>query len=1152
MATILIVDDLADNRKFLVTLLGYHGHRLLEAVDGRGALAVARAEHPDLVITDVLMPVMDGYELVRQLRLDPTTGGIPVVLYTAHYGEREARAFALANGVSDVLTKPTDAEEVLKVVDRMLSGKSGVEMPSDPSPLTTESDREHLRLLSDQLSANVGDLRTANARLRALINIGLELASERDSDRFLQRLGVAARDLFGASYSTLGILDRSDRTVQRFVTCGAEAANWIMTGDAVSGMLRTVVTERRTMRGVNPGGDPARLQLPLLHPNIEAFLAAPIGSPGHVYGWICLVGNEGRTFTEDDEHLLLALAGQVGRIYELEHEVFERKQAELAVKGSSVAAERALTAARASMHATRASERLKTAILDVSLDCVVTMDHHGQVTEFNAAAERTFGYKRDEAIGRLLADLIIPPAYREAHRRGLEQYLATGEGPVLGRRLELSAVRRDGTEFPVELAIIPLPVNGDPVFTGFIRDITERKRAEEEIRQRAQLSALGAAVGLSLTGTESLGRALQQCAEALVTHLGAAFARIWTLNEHDGVLELQASAGIYTHLNGPHGKVPVGQFKIGRIARDRTPHLTNTVIGDPEVNDQDWARREGMVAFAGHPLIVDGRVVGVTALFARHALSDAINSALASISDHIALGIERHRSAEALRTAEERMRFALEAAGVGIWDMDYTTGAHRWSETLEAHYGLQPGTFGGTSEAFVERIHPDDRQAVLDMIEKAMKSGADLRLQSRTIWPDGTVRWLSHAGRVHFGEHGEPVRAVGITLDVTERHTLEGQYQQAQKMDALGRLAGGVAHDFNNLLTAILWHCEMLLADLNPGDPRQPDITEIQKAGTRAAGLTRQLLAFSRKQIVEPTVLDLNEVMGEMRGMLERLIGEDVKVVVGLQPELAPVKADRGQVEQIVMNLAVNARDAMPRGGTLTIETANVELDEHYTTTHLAVTPGPYVALTVTDTGTGMTPQVQARLFEPFFTTKEVGKGTGLGLATVHGIVKQSGGSVNVYSEVDRGTSFKVYFPRAGAAEIVVAAPPPVPGPLSGAQTVLVVEDADALRELTRRLLQRQGYTVLVAANAEEALGLFERHAGIDVLLTDIVMPGASGPELTQQLMERRPSLKAIYMSGYTQDAIVQHGVLNSGIAFLHKPFTAKALGWKIREVLDR
>ena len=792
------------------------------------------------------------------------------------------------------------------------------------------------------------------------------------------------------------------------------------------------------------------------------------------------------------------------------------------------------------------------ALLDSVLDCIITMDADGKVIEFNAASERTFGYTKAEAIGHTLADLIVPPALRDAHAAGLARYLATGQGQLLGNLVEMTAMRSDGSEIPVELAITAIRSDRAPIFTGVLRDITARSRAEAAIRQRAQLSALGAAVGLALTRADSLAGALQQCAEALVTHLGAAFARIWTVNEGEGVLELQASAGLYTHLNGPHGRIQLGHSKIGLIARDREPHLTNAVIGDPHVSDQDWARREGMVAFAGHPLIVDGRVVGVIALFARHALSDAVISAMASVADHLALGIERHRSAHALRTAEERMRFALEAAGVGIWDMDYTTGVHRWSEILESQYGLQPGTFGGTFAAFVERIHPDDRDSVIDTIEKAVKSGSDFSTQHRTIWPDGTVRWLSGAGRVLLGEHGDPVRAVGITEDDTERHALEEQYRQAQKMEAIGRLAGGVAHDFNNLLTVILGYCELLLADLDPADPRHADMGEIQKAGGRAAGLTRQLLAFSRKQIVEPTPLDLNAVIIDIRPMLGRLIREDVKVMLGLRPELAPVTADRGQVEQVVMNLAVNAQDAMPRGGTLTLETGNIELDEHYAKSHLGVEPGQYVVLTVTDTGTGITPQVRARLFEAFFTTKEVGRGTGLGLATVHAIVTRSGGTVTVDSEVGKGTSFKVYFPKRDADEMVVEAPSLVARTQTGTETVLVVEDADGLRELTRRLLQREGYTVLLAENADKAVGLFEQHPSIDVVLTDVVMPGGSGPELTSRLVERRPSLKVIYMSGYTDEAIVQHGVLKPGIALLHKPFSAGELGRKIREVLDK
>jgi two-component system cell cycle sensor histidine kinase/response regulator CckA len=505
---------------------------------------------------------------------------------------------------------------------------------------------------------------------------------------------------------------------------------------------------------------------------------------------------------------------------------------------------------------------------------------------------------------------------------------------------------------------------------------------------------------------------------------------------------------------------------------------------------------------------------------------------------------------EALRIAEERTQFVLQNANVGVWDMDYSTGALRWSGTMEAQYGLVPGTFGGTFDAFVARIHPDDRTSVLETLGKAVTSGSDFSVLNRAIWPDGDVKWLSGAGRILLGEHGEPVRAVGISLDVTERRTLEQQFQQAQKMDAVGQLAGGVAHDFNNLLTVILGSCELLSADLASGDTRQGDISEIQKAGMRAAGLTRQLLTFSRNQIIEPTRLDLNVVVADMQTMLRRLIREDVKVVLSLGSELAAVNADRGEVEQIVMNLAVNARDAMPNGGTLIIETANVELDEHYAKTHVGVKSGSHVMLTVTDTGTGMTPQVKARLFEPFFTTKEPGKGTGLGMATVFRIVTRSGGSIGVDSDLGKGTSFKVYFPRADAHETVVHAPATHGGQAAGTQTVLLVEDEEGLRELTKRLLTRQGYTVVVAGDAEEAIRCFDENPSIDVLLTDVVMPGASGPELVGQLVARRPGLKVIYMSGYTDDAIDHHGVLNPGIAFLHKPFTSDALGRKIREVL--
>lgn len=520
---------------------------------------------------------------------------------------------------------------------------------------------------------------------------------------------------------------------------------------------------------------------------------------------------------------------------------------------------------------------------------------------------------------------------------------------------------------------------------------------------------------------------------------------------------------------------------------------------------------------------------------------------MATVRDNTA----RNHATQAVRAADERMRFALQSARIGIWDMNYATGVLDWSDEMEAQYGLARASFPRTFAAFIDCIHPDDRVGVLEAVGQATKSGSDFTVVYRVLAPDGQLRWLNGAGRVLLDAHGNPQRAVGISQDVTERHRLEAQFQQAQKMEAVGRLAGGVAHDFNNLLTVILGFCEILLEGVAPGERGSTEIGEIQKAGVRAAALTRQLLAFSRKEITELKVLDLNAVISGMQPMLARLIKEDVKLVFVTAPSLALTRADRGQIEQVVINLAVNAQDAMPKGGTLTIETSNIDLDENYASSHFAVKPGAYVALTVSDSGQGMSPAVIERLFEPFFTTKGAAHGTGLGLASVHGIVAASGGSVHVYSEVEHGSTFKVYLPQAKASAAIEAAPA-LAKVSAGTETVLLVEDAEALRDLTRRLLERRGYTVIAAAGASEAVGLFARNPAIAVLLTDVVMPAGSGPDLAKLLRQRRPGLKVIYMSGYTDEAIVQHGVLQPGIAFIHKPFTSDLLGLKIREALDR
>ncbi|MGH7171399.1 MAG: HDOD domain-containing protein [Gemmataceae bacterium] len=384
----------------------------------------------------------------------------------------------------------------------------------------------------------------------------------------------------------------------------------------------------------------------------------------------------------------------------------------------------------------------------------------------------------------------------------------------------------------------------------------------------------------------------------------------------------------------------------------------------------------------------------------------------------------------------------------------------------------------------------------------------------------------------------------------------EEQLRQAQKMEAIGQLAGGVAHDFNNLLTIISGYSDLLLNGiLGPQDSAREAVTEIRKAAERATTLTRQLLAFSRRQVLNPQVLVLNSVIQDMDKMLRRLIGEDVQLASLLAANLDAVKADPGQIEQVLLNLAVNARDAMPQGGRLTLETANVVLDETYTRSHPGIQPGPFVMLAVTDSGCGMDEATQARIFEPFFTTKGAGKGTGLGLATVYGIVKQSGGSIYVYSEVGRGTSFKVYLPRTEETSIAHLRPagPTPPARAGGQETLLIVEDDDSVRALTRTVLRGHSYNVIEAVDAEEALRWVEEHPQpIHLLVTDVVMPGMSGRALAERLSASRPELKVLYVSGYTDDAVVRHGLLEAEIAFLQKPFTPDALARKVRELLDQ
>lgn len=756
-------------------------------------------------------------------------------------------------------------------------------------------------------------------------------------------------------------------------------------------------------------------------------------------------------------------------------------------------------------------------ILASTRDTVIASDMEGLITVFNPGAERLFGCSADEVLGTPLTrfcpeDLLEEQA--EVMRRLSEK------GSVSG--YESERLTTDGRRIPVE---VTLSLNTDDLgrplgFNAIYRDITERKQAEASLRQNhAMLARTERIANLGswewdieadhVRWSEELFRILQRDPS-----LGAP-----SFSEHKDIYLAEDMDRLKAAVEACVSKGTPYELELRAIRTDGT--IRNCV-----------ARGQAEYDATGHIHLLVGSFQDIT---------------------------ERKRVEDALRESETRFRFLVDYTYDLIWTLTSDGVLTYASPSWKTRLGHEPSYVIG--KGFQQLMHPDDVPGCEAYMSKVLIERKPLPSpQYRVKHANGTWRWHEAAMTPVYDEKGSFIYLVGVSRDITERmraeqerEQLQAQLTQAQKMEAVGRLAGGVAHDFNNMLGIIIGHADLLLEQTDPDKPIHADLSEIREAGARSADLTRQLLAFARKQTVAPRVIDLNETVEGILKMLHRLIGEDIEMEWIPCGEMRPVKIDPGQVDQILANLCVNARDAIAGVGRMTIESGTAVIDEAFCRDHAGFLPGEYAVLAVSDNGCGMDSETISHLFEPFFTTKELGKGTGLGLATVYGVVKQNNGFINVCSEPGQGTTFRIYLPCHRARTL--PAPEKRPEALKGSvhEIVLLVEDEPAILKMTKRMLEREGYTVVTAGTPGEAIRLAHEHSGdIHLLITDVVMPEMNGRDLARNILTLYPGLKCLFMSGFTADVIAHHGVLDEGVNFIQKPFSMSELTAKLREVLDR
>ncbi|MEO8431282.1 MAG: PAS domain S-box protein [Acidobacteriota bacterium] len=1178
---ILVVDDDSIQRKLLRVILGSAGHQVIEAQDGVEGLEVLCSGGFDAVFTDVLMPRMDGYRLCYEIRKRRPLRSLPILMYTSSYTSPSDESLGRRAGADEFLRKPESAAGILEALDRVVRTPRPEE-----SPPGAVGELEILKLYSEALVRKLErknlDLQVAHEQLTEA-HEGLRHSEEKVSTLLdsttegIYGLDMECRLTFSnaACAHLLGYADPADLLgMDSAEILGRKAHAWIHDSMKegvpvlrdVCGICRTIVdgqphsstydvfwrpdgtsfaaeyrsypvrhegrqigavvtfsdiTERRRIEDALRQSE-KRFSL-AFHANPVATSIAEIATSRILDvndEFLRVLGYDrgevvGKTSAElgvwEDPGERARIVEEVfreGGIRDRKGKLRTKTRETRDVLGSVVRIDLGavpcvlstftdVTAREAAEKDLRDSLQRNRALMENAKDAITVIALDGTVLEVNRAAEELFGRSRETIQGRSMSEL-VPPEEQEPVGQSFAE--AVGRGGVVG--LATRILRSDGSRRPVEISASVVEVGGAKVMHSILRDVSERERAQEELRsseQRYRLLFDGNPQPLWVFDDETF--AFLAVNDAACSRYG------YSREEFLGMTILDIR---------PADEVP-------RLVR--SVHETSRAYSDSGV----WRhrRKDGSVidvAITSHPLIFDGRKCQLV----------------------LALDVtDRLRAEEALRKSEERYHLLFDHNLAGVVR---TTLAGRVLDCNDAMvqiygYGSREEVMACGAEELYPR--PGDRAALM---ERLVRDGTVLNLEQEGRRKDGSAVWLLCNYTIKEGPEESLIHCT--LLDVTDRRRLEDELRQSQKMEAVGQLAGGIAHDFNNILTTITGYSSLALERIDPKDPLFEDIFEIQRGAERAAELTRNLLAFSRKQFLDPRVIDLNATVAGVERMLRRVFGADVELVVRPAGDLGNVRADPGQIEQVLLNLAVNSRDAMPKGGSLTIATSNVRLDAAAARASPGLPEsGEFVMLAVSDTGLGIDVATQAHIFDPFFTTKEAGKGTGLGLSTVYGIVKQSGGHIVCDSEVGVGTTFRIYLPLIRERAEAVIARPASRDP-RGSETILLVEDEEALGKLARRALEKQGYRVIEARSGIEARQIASVTPSIDLLLTDIVMPGISGRELADELLASRPGLRVLFMSGYTDDAAVRQGILVPGMAFLQKPFTPSKLAHKVRETL--